>query len=659
MSVTNGFRLMALCLALVVLTGCAKIRVIDSRPQVEFAERRSDYLMAGTFSAETRSALFALGKDADECESSPPDCMSKLRKLTDPGADTTLAILAELSIARALQAEQESRGSASDEVIAYYLDAARFAYAFLFLGDRPPGDRALENRQTQVRDYYNLATERVAVLAFQRTRGPNAPVVPVEGTVLGFGEWRIKLGQVEVRLPIGAERLDSIISPSRLQIRGLQNIYRKDGLGAELVSVWTGDPMVQQEARMREIGVSAATVLLEFEGDRLEDLLSRQEVSLRILDPYATRTTLVHGRDVRVAANFSAPFAVWLARGDFQRRALLGTLGRDPSLTRPRVHLMQPYDPDRFTVVLLHGLASGPKTWANVANELFGDTILRDYYQLWQVEYPTNVPIAINHVDIRRALEQTIAQLDPERDARATREMMLIGHSMGGVLARLVIVEADDDVWPETLGIFLDSKRRAALTPLDPDLQLETLGILPDSQWRAELGPFETYFQFEPLESVGRAIFLASPHAGTPFAGNWLSRMVISLILLPMDTLYRIAAAADAVEADAPEIAASLRTNVTAIHQLNSSSLFLQGTSRLDIAPGIPYHSIIARRNLRGPLETSNDGVVPFTSAYLPGATSTLVVNAGHGVHQMSEAIVEVRRILHLHLEELGVLEGY
>jgi pimeloyl-ACP methyl ester carboxylesterase len=633
-SVTNVFRVMTLCLALVLWTGCAKIRVSDSRPQVEFAERRGDYLLTGTFSAETRSALFALGKDAEACGYAPRDCMAKLRGLTDPGADTTLAVLAELSIARALQAEQSSRGSASNEVIAHYLDAARFAYAFLFFGDRPPGDRALENRQTQVRDYYNLATERVAVLIFERTRRADAPVVPVEGTVLNFADWTVKVGRVEVRLPIGAERLESIISPSRLQIRGLQNIYRKDGLGAELVAVWAGDPELQQEAPLREIGVSPATVLLDFEGERLEDLLSRQEVSLRILDPYATRTTLVHDRSVRVATNFSAPFAVWLSRGEFQRRALLGTLGRDPSLTRPRVHLMQPYDPDRLTVILLHGLASGPTTWANVANELFGDTMLRDYYQLWQVQYPTNVPIAINHMDIRRALDQTITALDPTRKATATGDMVLIGHSMGGVLARLLILEVDEDVWFEALGIAPDSERRAALAPMAP------------------------YIQFEPLDGVGRAIFLASPHAGTPFAGNWLSRMVISLILLPVDTLYRIAAVADAVEEDAPELASKLRTNVTAIHQLNSRNLFLQATSRFDAAPGIPYHSVIARRSPRGALEASSDGVVPFTSAYLPGATSTLVVPAGHGVHQMSEAIVEVRRILHLHLEELGVLEG-
>jgi pimeloyl-ACP methyl ester carboxylesterase len=633
-SVTNALRFMTLCLALVAWTGCAQIRVSDSRPQVEFAERRSDYLIGGTFSAETRSALFALGKDAARCEYAPRDCIPVLRGLMDPGTDATFSVLAELAIARALKAEQASRGTAADNVIGHYLDAALFAYAFLFLGDRTPGDRALEGRQMQVRDYYNLAAERVAVMVFQRTRGFQAPVIPVEGTVRAFGEWKVRVGQVDVRLPIDAERLDSIIAPSRLQIRGLRNIYRKDGMGAELVAVWSGDAKTQPESPMREIWTSPATVLLDFEGERWEDFFARQEVSLRILDPYQTRMTDMRGRSVRVAANFSAPFAVWLSRGDFQRRALLGTLGRDPSLTRPRVHLTQPFDPSRFTVILIHGLASGPKTWANVANELFGDTTLRDYYQLWQVQYPTSVPIAINHVDIRMALEQTLAALDPERETQATSGMVLIGHSMGGVLARLLILEGDDDIWRETLGIATDSEMRGALAPVEP------------------------YLQFAPIEGIGRAIFLASPHAGTPFAGNWLSRIVVSLIYLPVDTLYRIAAIADVVELDAPELAAQLRTNNTAIHQLNARNPFLQATSRLEIASGIPYHSVIARRSLGGPLEASNDGFVPFTSAYLPGARSTLVVNAGHSVHQMSEAIVEIRRILHEHLGSFGIVEG-
>ena len=97
-----------------------------------------------------------------------------------------------------------------------------------------------------------------------------------------------------------------------------------------------------------------------------------------------------------------------------------------------------------------------------------------------------------------------------------------------------------------------------------------------------------------------------------------------------------------------------MRTTPTAIHQLDDRDLFLQATSRLSIAPGIRYHSIIARRNPADPPESSSDGVVPFTSAYLPGAASTLIVNAGHDVQQTSEAIVEIRRILHLHLKELG-----
>jgi pimeloyl-ACP methyl ester carboxylesterase len=295
---------------------------------------------------------------------------------------------------------------------------------------------------------------------------------------------------------------------------------------------------------------------------------------------------------------------------------------------------MQAYDPDRLTVVMLHGLASSPEVWANLANEIFGDATLRDHFQLWHAHYPTNLPIAINHREIRQALEQTLDEVDARREDRASRDMVLIGHSMGGVIARLLVVDGSEDIWLETLGIPEHSDRRAALVPLEP------------------------YIHFEPLEGIGRAVFLATPHAGTPFAGNRFSRFVTSLVRLPADLVLHVAAIADAIAQDLPESAERLRTTPTAIHQLDERNPFLQATSRLSIAPGIRYHSIIARRNPADPPESSSDGVVPFSSAYLPGAASTLVVNSGHGVQQTPEAIVEIRRILHLHLEELRGTEN-
>lgn len=623
----------ALYLVLVALAGCATIRVDYADPQAAFAERRSDYLTSGAFSSETRSALFALGDDASRCEFAPSDCASRLRDVGHLDTEGLLAVLAELSIARALRTERAAGSIGSDEVIADYLEAARFAYAFLFLGPRAPPERALEDRQTRVRDYYNFATERVAALLFQRTPRVAAPALFVERAVHTIGSWSLTVGLVEVQLPRGAERLEAIVSPTRLQIRGLENTYRRDGLGAELVAVWTPDASVERDIPMREIGFSSTTVLLEFAGEGLEQVLSRREARLVILDPHQSGMTRMRDQFVPVAANFSAPYALWLARSGFRRQGLLGKLGRDASLTRPRIHLMQPYDPERFTVVMLHGLASSPEAWANLANEVLGDPVLRDHFQIWQVQYPTNLPIAINHLEIRQALEQTLAEVDARGDARASRDMVLIGHSMGGVIARLLILEGREDVWLETLGIAEDSERRAALVPLKP------------------------YIDFEPLEAVGRAVFLAAPHAGTPFAGNWFSRFVTRLVRLPAEVVVRVTSVAEAIAQDLPETAERLRASPTSIHQLDAADAFLQATSRLSIAPDVPYHSIIARNNPADPPETSSDGVVPFTSAYLPGAASTLLVNAGHGVQQTPEAIVEIRRILRLHLQQHGIGE--
>jgi pimeloyl-ACP methyl ester carboxylesterase len=627
-------RLLALAITLLAVTGCATIRIGDADPQADFAERRGDYLTTGAFSAETRSALFALGREAQPCQDSPSDCISQLYKVGDRVTDSLLAVLAELSIAKALRTERVAWRADPDDVIEDYLDAARFAYTFLFLGSRPPAERALEDRQTRVRDYYNFATERVATLVFQRTVQVEATTLPVEGVVRDVGTWNITTGKVEAKLPRGSERLEAIVSPSRLQIRGLQNTYRRDGLGAELVAVWSRDPSVERDIPMSEIGFSPATVLLEFEGERLEAVLAQQEARLLVLDPLQSKTTQVRGQQVPVAANFSASYALWLSRAGFRRQALLGILGRDVSLTRPHIHLMQAYDPDRLTVVMLHGLASSPEVWANLANEIFGDATLRDHFQLWHAHYPTNLPIAINHREIRQALEQTLDEVDARREDRASRDIVLIGHSMGGVIARLLVVDGSEDIWLEALGIPEDSDRRAALVPLEP------------------------YIHFEPMEGVGRAVFLASPHAGTPFAGNRFSRFITSLVRLPADLVLHVAAIADAIAQDLPESAERLRTTPTAIHQLDERNPFLQATSRLSIAPGIRYHSIIARRNPADPPESSSDGVVPFSSAYLPGAASTLVVNSGHGVQQTPEAIVEIRRILHLHLEELRGTEN-
>lgn len=630
--------LLSFIIALSFVSGCAAIRIGDSDPRADFAKRRSDYLTSGNFSAATRSVLFTFGTEASQCQREPTSCVDRMQAINGYLDDFALAVLAELSIAKALEAELALTSSLAvhgqwaqglwERVVANYLDAARFSYAYLFLGSRAPGERALEMRQTQVRDYYNFAVERIAALIFEHSPSPQDAALPPPGRSRQIAGWSVITEYVGVRLPLGAESLDTILSPSRLQVRGFRNTFRRDGLGAELVARWNLVPPAEWNRSFNEIGFSAATVLLKFSGDSVSDVLAQHEAELLIFDPYQMRSLQLRGQPVVLSANYTMPLALWLRQSGFRREAVLGILGLSEVLTRPQIHLLQPYDPDRLIVVMLHGLASSPQAWAQLANEVLGDEVLRDNFQIWQVQYPTNLPIAINHLEIRAALAQALAEVDPEGKRTSENSLILIGHSMGGVIARMLLLERSDDIWADTLPLAPGSDRRTALLPLEP------------------------FIEFEPIEGVGRAIFLAAPHGGTPFAGNWLSRMMTRFIQLPGEVVRQAAVLSDELAQDIPETARRLRNPPTAIHQLDSRNPFLQATSRLNIAPGIPYHSIIARNKPTDAPEDSTDGVVPFISAYLPNADSTLLVESWHSVNRTPEAIVEIRRILHLHLRE-------
>lgn len=89
------------------------------------------------------------------------------------------------------------------------------------------------------------------------------------------------------------------------------------------------------------------------------------------------------------------------------------------------------------------------------------------------------------------------------------------------------------------------------------------------------------------------------------------------------------------------------------IDNLSDRDPFIRLSSDLPISPRVRYHSIIGNNTPQMPLNESSGGVVPYTSAHLDGADSKKVIASGHSVQETPEAIIEIRRILHLHLAGL------
>lgn len=209
-------------------------------------------------------------------------------------------------------------------------------YACLFYIVRQPSERAFELRQVQEIGFYNFAVQRAVARFFH--------ALPQLGT-----QWT-------------------------------QTSLAGDGFGSDFVAVAPPEPAAA-EVPWRHPRYVSMTGALVFEGHTLTEVLATRQVQVLARDPYRDGSITVGGRVVPLGANFTAAYGMWLARSGFVGQSIRSLLGREGGITTPRVLLMQPYDPDRLTVVMLYGLASSPEAWINVANEVMGDEYLRRNYQ--------------------------------------------------------------------------------------------------------------------------------------------------------------------------------------------------------------------------------------------------------------------------------------
>lgn len=621
------------------LSGCAIVSVGSVSSEDYLSARRGDVLTTGKLSASARTALQVVGIDEARCNSNILACRKALIASAGLGDEQRLSALSELWLQEALQYEEMQKLEPVNDTLkaatlSAYLESARHAYAYLFYTDRTPDLRAMEDRQAQVRDYYNFSTQQAVVGLFNRYRNQLEKSVSQEKTyLLDFSPWKVSGSTAGLSLSHKGQLPNELVAASALTFKGLRNQYRRDGLGAELVAVFASSVVKQEDENKpwSETPFPSVTVMLRFPGNSIESVLAGNQVELQGFDPHKNVSVDVRGIRVPLAANFTSGYGLWLARSGFAQESLLSLIGRSETLDKPRIYLMQPFDPNRRVILMLHGLASSPEAWVNVANEVLGDEELRQNFQIWQVYYPTNLPLPFNNREIRDAVDATLKNFDPQGSRRASRDMVLIGHSMGGVLARLMVSDSGDQLWESVLDRYSISRQR-------------------EQRLRQKIEP---YVIFKAMPQPTRAIFIAAPHRGTPYAENRFARFVSGLIRLPATVLSRVTEIGQLLvnsdnASDEPLVGA-----INSIKNLSDQDPFVQESAKLPIPDRVKFHSIMGNDTPKLALEESSDGVVPYASAKLDGAASELVVNSWHSVQETPEAIVEIRRILREHLDSL------
>jgi pimeloyl-ACP methyl ester carboxylesterase len=382
-----------------------------------------------------------------------------------------------------------------------------------------------------------------------------------------------------------------------LRVSGFTSVYRRPGYGVPVVAESGSTPWPEQDASTTPEGIFyPATALLTFPDDEC--------AVLSIVNPREVAAVVTDHGTLPVAADYTTPYADLLARSK------LGMLGRDGfrmpgSAGRRGLYLLEPYHPSKTPVVLVHGLASSPMAWRELTNEISGRPELRDRYQVWHYFYPTGVPYLYAGRQFRDTLDRALAELDPGGDDWASSDVVLIGHSMGGLLAKTAVSASGNRLW------------NAAFT-VPPD----RLDVSADDRRL-----LEEIFIFRPRPYVTRAVFVMTPHAGSNTARGLLGSVGNRLVRLPAEytaLFSRVTARnPDAITPGMRRILAA--GGPTSVRALRPDHPILLALRDVPVADTVPFHLVVG--DLGGHV---GDGVVAFESQVLPGAASVDVVRAGH-----------------------------
>jgi pimeloyl-ACP methyl ester carboxylesterase len=258
-------------------------------------------------------------------------------------------------------------------------------------------------------------------------------------------------------------------------------------------------------------------------------------------------------------------------------------------------------------------------------NELENEPDIARRYQFWVFLYPTGQPIPASALQLRTSLNRVRDTLDPAHADASMERMVLIGHSMGGLLSKMMVQKTGLTLWDAAFN----------RPPMQLKASPETRKILDDS------------LIFQPLPFVSRVIFIATPHLGSPIADQWFGRTIASFI---RNSSEQAEISREIVDRNGPGLIAPefRRMPLNAIGNLRTDSPILLALHQIPIDSRVPYHSIIPQ--IAGKLPT--DGVVPYPSSHLDGAQSELIVPGFHSAQQDPDVTAELRRILKLHLTE-------
>jgi pimeloyl-ACP methyl ester carboxylesterase len=426
------------------------------------------------------------------------------------------------------------------------------------------------------------------------------------------------------------EEMDAVFPATKVRIRSSERHKLTPGVGIPAVGWKATTPVGVPRRQFFPPNGQARnlTVTLDF---------SQAVPQWRFAKRWVTENTEIGANGHYLAADWSAPIDFFWYMCELDDLRIQNVLIPERFTEETGLYFLQPYDPKKIPIVMVHGLVSSPDAYRDILNDLSPEPWFREHYQVWLYNYPTGTPWLYNAMRFRQIMGEAGNYVRSKGDDRTLKKMVILSHSMGGLLTRTAVTDPGTKLY--------EAHFKRPFAQLEPMLNPEARELIREG------------LLYKPLTDPKRVVFMAVPHRGSPMANFRGTAFISNLIRLPKTLTIGL------LDATVKSLSDSMEGNVaveqvnlpTSISSLSPSSSGFRGMNQLPLPQAITFHSIVGDKG-HGDTPKSSDGVVPYWSSHISPVESELVIPSNHSVPNHPQCTAEVRRILFLHLEEEGML---
>lgn len=424
------------------------------------------------------------------------------------------------------------------------------------------------------------------------------------------------------------EDFDALFPASKVKLRMRNRHKATPGLGIEAIGWKTTTPVGIPRPQFYPPNGQprSVTVLLDFSSPTPQWYFHKRWIK---------ENHQVGANQHFLSADWTAPIDFFWHMCELDNLRIQNVLIPERYTKETGLYFLQPYDPNKIPVVMVHGLLSSPDAYRYIINDLSPEPWFRENYQVWLYNYPTGTPWLYNAMRFRQNMEQAVTYARSKGTDKNLNEMVILTHSMGGLLTRTAITD------PKTKLYDAHFKRPIDKLPVKPETrELIREGLL-----------------YKPFKTPSRVIFMAVPHQGSPMSNFRGTSLISNLIKLPKSLTVGLLDATfqNVQESFDGQTPISQVRPPTALSSLSPNSLGFSALKNMPLPSDIKFHSILGDKG-HGDTPHSSDGVVPYWSSHVSPVASELIVPSNHSVPDHPATADEIKRILFLHLKENNIL---